>query len=190
MTFFDLKEKARSKKKDFQAIESNEVTSEKIEADEENKLHDAEIAKNVGRKIKFFRQLKGLSQSEIAVHLGITFQQFQKYESGKNRIPVPRLMKLANIFGVKMSIFFENTVNVMFEDMMGVKANRLNDSYTPLEFSSVTKESESLNPTKVNFQQDEELGTLVKYFTAIPEESVRKNILTLLKSLSEEQNKH
>jgi transcriptional regulator with XRE-family HTH domain len=192
MTFFDLevKEKARGKKNDLQNMEGNEIKGEKIEADEESKLHDAEIAKNVGRKIKFFRQLKGLSQSEIAVHLGITFQQFQKYESGKNRIPVPRLMKLANIFGVKMSIFFENTVNVMFEDMMGVKANRLNDSYTPLEFSSVKKEDESLNTSKINFQKDEEVGTLIKYFNAISEESLRKNILTLLKSISEEQNKH
>lgn len=191
MTFLDLeiKEKARRKKNDLQNMESNEMKGEKMETDEESKLHDTEIAKNVGRKIKFFRQLKGLSQSEIAVHLGITFQQFQKYESGKNRIPVPRLMKLANIFGVKMSIFFENTVNVMFEDMMGVKANRLNDSYTPLEFSSVKQESEP-NSGKVNFQQDEEIETLVKYFTAISEESVRKNILTLLQSISEEQNKH
>lgn len=188
MTFFDLKEKTGSKKNDFQNMETNETKSDKMEADDESKLHDAEIAKNVGRKIKFFRQLKGLSQSEISVHLGITFQQFQKYESGKNRIPVPRLMKLANIFGVKMSIFFENTVNVMFEDMMGVKPNRLNDNYTPLEFASAKKEDECGN--KVNFQQDEDLGILVKYFTAIPEESVRKNILTLLKSLSEEQNKH
>jgi transcriptional regulator with XRE-family HTH domain len=144
------------------------------------KFQSHEIEKHVGKKIKLFRQLKGLSQSDVAVHLGITFQQFQKYESGKNRIPISRLMRLAEIFGVNMTVFFENSVNVMFEDVMGKASNCLNEDFTPIESTpSIRKISEE----KI---EDDETKNLLKSFKAIKDIGVRKHITMLVKSLSEE----
>ncbi|WP_372057230.1 helix-turn-helix transcriptional regulator [Tistrella mobilis] len=53
----------------------------------------------LGQKIKRLRRLRGLSQSEVADVLEITFQQVQKYERGVNRIPaaaIPVLARLLN----------------------------------------------------------------------------------------------
>ena len=143
-----------------------------------------EIEKHVGKKIKLFRQLRGLSQSEIAVHLGITFQQFQKYESGKNRIPISRLMKLAEIFNINMTVFFENSVNVMFEDIMNKTSNHLNEDILPIE---VTSAKVNNFQTQNNLTHDEDTVNLIKNFNLIKDAGVKKHILMLVKSLSEEK---
>jgi transcriptional regulator with XRE-family HTH domain len=52
---------------------------------------------------------KGLSQAQLAKRLGVTFQQVQKYETGGNRIPTGRLVKLAGILGVPIAALFEGT---------------------------------------------------------------------------------
>lgn len=51
--------------------------------------------------------LAGLSQSDVAQSLGLTFQQLQKYERGFNRVSSSRLFKLAQFFRVPVSVFFE-----------------------------------------------------------------------------------
>ena len=53
-----------------------------------------EFYKKIGQKIKEFREEKGLTQREIAEKLGISFQQFQKYETGKNRISMDKFFIL------------------------------------------------------------------------------------------------
>ncbi|HYK81470.1 MAG TPA: helix-turn-helix transcriptional regulator [Micropepsaceae bacterium] len=63
----------------------------------------------VGRNVRIWRMAKGLSQSQLASRLGITFQQVQKYETGANRIGTGRLVKIAAILGVPISVLFEGT---------------------------------------------------------------------------------
>jgi transcriptional regulator with XRE-family HTH domain len=148
-------------------------------------IPNADIEKYVGKKMRLFRQLKALSQSDCAACLGITFQQYQKYESGKNRIPISRLMKLAELFGVKMPVFFENTVNVMFQDIMNpnIKSigNNLKEEVYPIGVSS-NQRSTNFNVSDL----DEEATLLLRNFRSIKDPNVRKNILTLVKSLSNE----
>ena len=164
------------------------IKNEGVEATSNNlKSKSHEIEKHVGKKIKLFRQLRGLSQSEIAAHLGITFQQFQKYESGKNRIPISRLMKLAEIFNVNMTVFFENSVNVMFKDIMQKKSNHLSEEVLPIEVSS--NKLSSLQSDEIHsFSNNEEVMNLVSNFQSIKDVGVRKHISMLVKSLSEEKN--
>ena len=50
---------------------------------------------DLGSAIRLARVTVGKSQTEVAEHLDLTFQQVQKYESGKNRIPVQELVSLA-----------------------------------------------------------------------------------------------
>ena len=51
----------------------------------------------VGQRIRIQRTALRLSQTELAGHLGVTFQQVQKYENGKNRVGVGRLTKIAKV---------------------------------------------------------------------------------------------
>jgi transcriptional regulator with XRE-family HTH domain len=67
------------------------------------------VDKLVGRNIRVLRLAKGLSQTELADALGVTFQQVQKYEKGTNRVGSGRLLKISGILGVKITDFFEGT---------------------------------------------------------------------------------
>jgi transcriptional regulator with XRE-family HTH domain len=63
----------------------------------------------VGRNVRVWRIAKGLSQTQLAKRLGITFQQVQKYETGGNRIPTGRLVKTAAALRVPISALFQGT---------------------------------------------------------------------------------
>src|SRR2546421_10857632 len=65
------------------------------------------IDKLVGRNIRIQRLAKGLSQTELANQLGVTFQQVQKYEKGVNRIGCGRLFQVASVLGADVTDFFE-----------------------------------------------------------------------------------
>ncbi len=60
-----------------------------------------------GSRIAFLRAANGLSQSALASALGVSFQQVQKYETGKNRVGAGRLQAIAERLGVPVSSFFE-----------------------------------------------------------------------------------
>gem|GEM_PF-335495 len=60
----------------------------------------------VGKKIRARRKSLGMTLSDLAQQVGITFQQFQKYETGKNRIGASNLSKVADILKLPISYFF------------------------------------------------------------------------------------
>ncbi|WP_208439632.1 helix-turn-helix domain-containing protein [Bartonella grahamii] len=50
------------------------------------------------------------SQKQLGSHLGVTFQQIQKYEKGLNRVSARRLQEIAHILDVPVSFFYaDNT---------------------------------------------------------------------------------
>jgi transcriptional regulator with XRE-family HTH domain len=61
----------------------------------------------VGARIRALRVTRGLSQTDLADKLGVTFQQVQKYEKGANRIGASRLSRIANMLGVAVGELFE-----------------------------------------------------------------------------------
>ncbi len=62
---------------------------------------------HVGGRVKARRTLIGMSQEELGEHVGLTFQQIQKYEKGMNRIGASRLWRFSLILGQPISWFFE-----------------------------------------------------------------------------------
>jgi transcriptional regulator with XRE-family HTH domain len=60
----------------------------------------------VGKRIKLARVMGNMSQTELGEHLGVTFQQVQKYESGKNRVGAGRLAKIAKVFKQPIPWFY------------------------------------------------------------------------------------
>jgi len=61
----------------------------------------------VGARLRMRRVMLGMSQSTLGKHLGVTFQQIQKYEKGANRISASRLQQTARVLEVSPSYFFE-----------------------------------------------------------------------------------
>lgn len=49
----------------------------------------------VGRRVKLRRSLLGVSLTDLAEAIDVTFQQVQKYEKGENRISAGTLMRIA-----------------------------------------------------------------------------------------------
>jgi transcriptional regulator with XRE-family HTH domain len=60
----------------------------------------------VGQRIRLARVSKGISQTKLADALGLTFQQVQKYEKGKNRVGSSRLARISETVGYPISWFF------------------------------------------------------------------------------------
>jgi len=65
------------------------------------------IDAHVGQRIRGRRTELGMSQTQVADALGVTFQQVQKYERGANRVGASRLYDLSNILDRPVEYFFE-----------------------------------------------------------------------------------
>ena len=76
------------------------MTREKIELDD-----------IIGRNLRALRKIRGFKQSDIARMIGVTFQQVQKYETGKNRITASKLKKISDFLEVEIDAFFAESVN-------------------------------------------------------------------------------
>ena len=61
---------------------------------------------NVGQLIKALRMASGISQMKFAEELDLSYQQVQKYENGKAKITVARLMQISEALGIPTHIFF------------------------------------------------------------------------------------
>ncbi|HZB91632.1 MAG TPA: helix-turn-helix transcriptional regulator [Stellaceae bacterium] len=61
----------------------------------------------VGSRIRLQRIMRGLTQSELAKLVGISFQSVQKYERGENRVSASRLHEFAAALGVNEQFFFD-----------------------------------------------------------------------------------
>jgi len=65
------------------------------------------IDRHVGQRIKAKRILENMSQERLARALGISYQQLQRYESGKGRLPCSMMYRAAEALGVPVGFFFE-----------------------------------------------------------------------------------
>jgi transcriptional regulator with XRE-family HTH domain len=52
-----------------------------------------------GENLRRLRRLGGLSQERLGGRIGVTFQQIQKYENGRNAVSVPTLCRLCVALG-------------------------------------------------------------------------------------------
>ena len=62
----------------------------------------------LGMKIRMLRQQAGLSQEALAVLVGVTFQQIQKYENGHTTLNILKLQQIALALKVSVSDFFSS----------------------------------------------------------------------------------
>jgi transcriptional regulator with XRE-family HTH domain len=102
---------------------------------------DADI--EMGRRIRLRRREKGISQIELAGHLGLTFQQVQKYEEGTNRVGAARLQQIAKMLGVDIPFFYNGDGKEPDVDSVLVLNNgsslRLLRAYTAIKDKTVQR---------------------------------------------------
>jgi transcriptional regulator with XRE-family HTH domain len=68
-------------------------------------IHPVDL--HVGQQLRIRRIHSNLSQTELGHEMGLSYQQIQKYESGKNRISASMLYEFAGRLNVPVSRFFE-----------------------------------------------------------------------------------
>jgi transcriptional regulator with XRE-family HTH domain len=126
---------------------------------------------HVGTRVRLRRMLLGISQEKLGEHLGLTFQQIQKYEKGVNRIGASRLWDLASVLEVPVQFFYEEAPNHgNGEPVMPASgfSDRPSDTYI-FEF--------------LNSREGLELN---KAFARIPDPKTRRAVLDLVRTLAGE----
>jgi len=113
------------------------------------------VLRQLGQRIRHARVSRGLSQVALAERCGITFQQLQKYELGKNRIPFDRLVSLATAMDTPVA-----------DLVAGLDAATAADDADPGEQHS-----------------QKQAITMLQYFNAIDDDGVRASLLKLVKVL-------
>ena len=97
----------------------------------------------VARNIRYQRIQRGMSQEAVADELGLTFQQLQKYEKGVNRISIGRLVRIARILNVPLTVLLDGVEEGSPpEDAPATLSERLSDrlSVRLIEaFASITE---------------------------------------------------
>lgn len=66
---------------------------------------------SLGGKISKLRYMRSITQADLGKAVGVTFQQIQKYENGKNRISAEMLNKIATYFNTSPLVFFSEFTN-------------------------------------------------------------------------------
>jgi transcriptional regulator with XRE-family HTH domain len=61
----------------------------------------------VGRRLRKHRESVGLSQSQVASHLGVTQVAISNWELGRSQAGYVQLTTLSKIYGVPVGTFFE-----------------------------------------------------------------------------------
>lgn len=120
----------------------------------------------IGAKVKARRLVMGLSQTDLADAIGLTFQQIQKYERGVNRISVSRLVDICKVLKVHIDYFFDDASPVA--KVSGKKY-----------LSEARLESE-----EVDALLRKDIMALVRAYSSIKSPQLRKQILEMAKTLS------
>lgn len=122
----------------------------------------------LGQRIRMARIALGISQQALARKLGLTFQQIQKYERGRNRISASRLFDIACVLGIGIEAFYEG----LEEGVRGPLPSHMND---------LTEAYERLSP---QFGA-RELVELNQAFIRIPGRETRAKIIQLAELLAD-----
>jgi len=132
-----------------------------------NKKQPNPIDIHVGSRVRLRRMMLSMSQEKLGEHLGITFQQIQKYEKGTNRIGASRLQHIARVLQVPVSFFFEDAPGAPGEQATGMNE--------PAQTSYV-----------VDFLSSPEGLQLNRAFVQIKDPKLRRRIIDLVKGMSGE----
>ena len=120
---------------------------------------------HIGGRLREIRVRAGRNQQELGQQLGISFQQIQKYESGTNRISASVLFRLAQIFDVPPSYFYEGISAAMTNIPPAVQLERNDDRVQ-------------------EFARTAEGTLLLDAYLRLDDPAIRKRVLALIRSMA------
>ena len=97
-----------------------------------------ELNQHLGKQLRARRSSLGLTQTQVARAINVTFQQIQKYEKGTNGVSSSRLLQLANFLKVPIKYFFDEFKDFQNLDTLTKSENSLEAFVSKL--SEVEKE--------------------------------------------------
>src|SRR5579859_7208423 len=100
----------------------------------------------VGARIRNLRLRNKLSQTEVGEHVGVTFQQIQKYENGANRVSASRLAQLAKVFGVPIAAFYSE---VQTENGKSTRQPKISTGLADTNINRLVKAFQALKDKKL-----------------------------------------
>jgi transcriptional regulator with XRE-family HTH domain len=108
-------------------------------------------SKEIGCRIREFRQKKGFSQERLAELLNLSPQQMQKYEAGASKLNTDKLQQLADVLGITVFAFFQGYVDMPYT--LTPDEKRLIEAYRAINVQEVkhgflTCIEHSANPLK------------------------------------------
>lgn len=71
-------------------------------------------SKEIGRRIREFRQKAGFSQEKLAEAIDMSFQQIQKYEHGISKLNTNKLQLIADALGITVYAFFDDYIDAPY----------------------------------------------------------------------------
>lgn len=130
---------------------------------------------HVGSRVRLRRMMKGLSQEKLGEELGLTFQQVQKYEKGVNRVGASRLFDISRILEVPVQFFYDDFDSDPTSSMIGLSED------TAPSYSSEKSDFFATLQTPEGMQ-------LTRAFVRISDPQIRRSILDLVKTLSDDED--
>ncbi len=70
----------------------------------------------IGQVIKRYRTMAGLSQMRLGEMIGVSYQQIQKYESGRSTMSLERLIEIADALKIPVTKFLPPRVEQVSEE--------------------------------------------------------------------------
>lgn len=75
------------------------------------------IDRHIAFRLRTLRKHRGRSQEQLAARLKISFQQVQKVEAGRNRMPAGRLVEAAEYLEAPITYFVEGLPDLKGRDL-------------------------------------------------------------------------
>ena len=128
---------------------------------------NVDLDKLIGERIRIRRLLMNVTQNELAKHLGITFQQIQKYENGKNRVSASTLYQISKKLCAPISYFF------------GIGS--IDSGITIGQFKDSCGDSGDESTYEADINSSDESVELLKGYYSIEDQNTRKHIFEIIK---------
>ncbi len=154
---------------------------------------------HVGARLRFRRNLVGMSQEQLGRATGLTFQQIQKYERGANRMGASRLFQIARILDVPVSWFFDEMSQGVVEsprlrgfgesgqkNLPGAPA-RPGPEAELSQIQAQTASSTTRGSADADLLQRRETLELIRAYYRITDANQRRKVFDLIKSMSEKK---
>ncbi|MFU8865943.1 MAG: helix-turn-helix domain-containing protein [Rhodobacterales bacterium] len=118
---------------------------------------------HVGQKLKQLRILRGMTQTDVAEGLKISFQQVQKYELGRNRVSASKLYEMSHILNVPPSYFFDGLESATAAPrILDEEATKIASMLTRIKDDRLRGQIRSFITEIANSQNSETRGTAAR----------------------------